>query len=264
MPDYAKTPASVSNVIALDKDRATQYITSVEVSDHTINLKNAAGATVATATLPDTVYTNATAAKDGLMAKEDKSKLDGMSNYVLPQATPEVLGGVKITTATDSDSTTVALAAAAGKAIMDTAKAAGKTLALDGTTLKLKDAGGNDLATVEIPSNYTLPVATASALGGVKIGTGISLAADGTISVSVSGGMEFKGSKPAVGDLPAADNKSGDIWLVGGKSPYAEFIWTGTAWEQLGVFDTGFDLTNLVTVDDFLGDEEFLAAVKGA
>ncbi|MEG0324359.1 MAG: hypothetical protein RR619_10210, partial [Raoultibacter sp.] len=73
MPDYSKTPASVSNVVALDKERKAIYITQVEVVDHTINLKNAAGATVATATLPDTTYTNATAAKDGLMAKEDKS-----------------------------------------------------------------------------------------------------------------------------------------------------------------------------------------------
>ncbi|MEG0758543.1 MAG: head fiber protein, partial [Raoultibacter sp.] len=229
MPDYSKTPASVSNVVALDKERKAIYITQVEVVDHTINLKNAAGATVATATLPDTTYTNATAAKDGLMAKEDKSKLDGLANYTLPQATAETLGGVKVTTATDSDSTTVVLAASAGKAIMEAAKAAGKSLELSGTTLKLKDANGNDLATVEIPSNYTLPTATSAVLGGVKIGQGLSVAADGTISVAISGGMRFMGAKATLAELPTEGNENGDIWLVGTKAPYAEYIWTGSA-----------------------------------
>ena len=42
----------------------------------------------------------ASASSDGLMSKEDKSKLDGIeagaNNYVLPTATTDVLGGVKI------------------------------------------------------------------------------------------------------------------------------------------------------------------------
>lgn len=37
-------------------------------------------------------------------------------------------------------------------------------------------------------SGYTLPKATASTLGGVKIGSGVSVSADGTISVDTSGG----------------------------------------------------------------------------
>lgn len=36
--------------------------------------------------------------------------------------------------------------------------------------------------------SYTLPTATASRLGGVKIGTGVNVASDGTISVSGGGG----------------------------------------------------------------------------
>lgn len=36
-------------------------------------------------------------------------------------------------------------------------------------------------------STYVLPVATATRLGGVKIGKGISVAADGTITASTSG-----------------------------------------------------------------------------
>lgn len=47
----------------------------------------------------DTTYNAATTLSDGLMSKEDKTKLDGIeteaNNYVLPTATAEVLGGIK-------------------------------------------------------------------------------------------------------------------------------------------------------------------------
>ena len=39
----------------------------------------------------------ATSTSDGLMSKEDKKKLDGLSNYSLPVATQDILGGVKAT-----------------------------------------------------------------------------------------------------------------------------------------------------------------------
>ena len=43
-----------------------------------------------------TIPGNATASEAGLMSAEDKTKLDGLNNYVLPEATTDVLGGVKI------------------------------------------------------------------------------------------------------------------------------------------------------------------------
>lgn len=49
----------------------------------------------------NTTYNVATAGSDGLMSSEDKAKLDGLSNYVLPEATSTTLGGVKV--ATDGD-----------------------------------------------------------------------------------------------------------------------------------------------------------------
>ena len=42
--------------------------------------------------------------------------------------------------------------------------------------------------TPTIPSAYTLPVASASVLGGVKQGTGVTIAGDGTISAAGGGG----------------------------------------------------------------------------
>ena len=44
------------------------------------------------------------------------------------------------------------------------------------------------------PTPYTLPIASATVLGGVKIGSGVSVAADGTISVSMSGYVPYTGA----------------------------------------------------------------------
>lgn len=57
-------------------------------------------------------------------------------------------------------------------------------------------------------SSYTLPVATASTLGGVKIGSGISVASDGTISASGGGSGSL-----TLQDLPIYNVKLG--WVNG-------------------------------------------------
>ena len=38
----------------------------------------------------------------------------------------------------------------------------------------------------EIPSPYSLPTASATALGGIKVGTGLAIADDGTLSINIS------------------------------------------------------------------------------
>lgn len=57
-----------------------------------------------------------------------------------------------------------------------------------GTTsdyILLRDTSGN-VKQISFPSIYTLPIASSSVLGGVKIGSGVSIAGDGTISVSTN------------------------------------------------------------------------------
>lgn len=58
-------------------------------------LQGALDAKADTSAIP-TIPGNATTSEAGLMSAEDKTKLDGLNNYVLPEATADVLGGVKV------------------------------------------------------------------------------------------------------------------------------------------------------------------------
>ena len=58
-------------------------------------LQGALDAKADTSAIP-TIPGNATTSQAGLMSAEDKTKLDGLNNYVLPEATADVLGGVKV------------------------------------------------------------------------------------------------------------------------------------------------------------------------
>ena len=58
-------------------------------------LQDALDAKADTSAIP-AIPGNATTSQAGLMSGEDKTKLDGLNNYVLPEATADVLGGVKV------------------------------------------------------------------------------------------------------------------------------------------------------------------------
>lgn len=58
-------------------------------------LSDALAAKADTSAIP-TIPGNATASAAGLMSAEDKTKLDGLQNYTLPEATADTLGGVKV------------------------------------------------------------------------------------------------------------------------------------------------------------------------
>jgi hypothetical protein len=102
-------------------------------------------------------------------------------------------------------------------------------------------------------NNYVLPAATAAALGGVKTGTGIAIAADGTISANLPGALVYRGAKdltaappatPAQGDIYLS-NKAGTIaagWTgVGGGTTTAGdmVLWDGAKWDKVGSSGTG-------------------------
>jgi len=136
---------------------------------------------------------DATTAKSGLMNPADKTKLDGLTNYILPVASASALGGVKVGANLSIDAGGVLSASASGNIPEVTTTTPGlmnpaDKVKLDGLT------------------NYTLPVASASALGGIKVGANLSIDADGILSASGSGNIAdattlAKGKVQLAGDL---------------------------------------------------------------
>lgn len=55
----------------------------------------------------------------------------------------------------------------------------------------------------------------------------------------------LKGSVDSIDALPATDNESGDIYIVGTAAPYDEYYWDGTKWELMGT--TATDISGVVT-----------------
>ena len=140
-------------------------------------------------------YQDATESDSGLMSANDKAKLNGIESganaYSLPVATDAILGGVK-------QGTNVSIGADGTLSATDTTYAAGTNVQISAqnvisATDTTYTAGTNVQISAEnvisaTDTIYTLSPATSSTLGGVKIGSGVNVAADGTISVSGGGG----------------------------------------------------------------------------
>lgn len=74
-------------------DGNTYIMANLNVSPSDNNLLKVDGDGYCSVIIP-----NATTSKEGLMSKEDKTKLDSLKNYTLPAATNNTLGGVKVPT----------------------------------------------------------------------------------------------------------------------------------------------------------------------
>jgi len=114
----------------------------------------------------------------------------GGGNYTLPTASSSTLGGVKIGSGLKINTNGVVSADVTASTLTAYAKT---------TDLSAVATSGsyNDLSNKPtIPSAYTLPNATSSTLGGVKVGSNISVS-DGTISVTKSNVTSALGYTPA-------------------------------------------------------------------
>lgn len=119
----------------------------------------------------------------------------GGGSYVLPVASSDTLGGVKI----------------------------GSGLTMSGDTLNAN------------PGGYTLPAATDSTLGGVKVGSGLTIDANGVLSVSGGTGGDMTVLKSVselpnsadTGDVVAAEIKVGTDWVYVGEGYYDTNISSG-------------------------------------
>lgn len=133
---------------------------------------------------------------------------------------------------------------------------------LDAETL----AAAKQYADTKIAENaYELPVATDTVLGGVKIGSGITKNADGTISIPAKSfktinneSIEGEGNitidlslYKVVTELPTTGIEDNKIYLVqstetvpdGELNTYVEWIHVGGKWEKMGEYKSAVDLT---------------------
>lgn len=131
----------------------------------------------------------------------------------------------------------------------------GKVDKADGMGLSANDFTDADKAKLAGLENYTLPAATADTLGGVKVGTGLTVnagvlsAAGGGTADAVEWGnilnkpdvalksdltqvYRYKGSVTNYASLPMVENVVGDVWNV--ESTGMNYAWTGENWDALG------------------------------
>jgi antigen 43 len=113
-----------------------------------------------------------------------------------------------------------------------------------GTSYKL------DYSALKTALEYTLPAATAAKIGGVKQGTNITIASDGTISANITGALVYKGTVAANAATAPAGATAGDTYIlssggalsgtgwgaIGGTTVSAGdmLLFTGTVWDHVG------------------------------
>lgn len=135
------------------------------------------------------------------------------------------------------------------------ALAGGKVDKVEGKGLSTNDFTTEDKNKLTGLENYTLPAATAETLGGVKVGSGLSII--GGVLAATGGGTadsvdwsniqnkpdvalksdltsvyRYKGSVENFASLPAQDNVTGDVWNV--ESTGMNYAWDGEKWDPLG------------------------------
>lgn len=128
-------------------------------------------------------------------------------------------------------------------------KLSGKVDKVDGMGLSANDFTDADKEKLAGLENYSLPAATADTLGGVKVGTGLTVDAgvlsaagvdwdnvfnkpDVALKSDLTQVYRYKGSVTNYASLPTAGNVAGDVWNV--EATGMNYAWTGEGWDALG------------------------------
>lgn len=155
----------------------------------------------------------------------EKTKLEGLKNYVLPAAATSTLGGVIVATTEDPVPTNTALKAdATGKAFVDwtEAPAASATvagLAKVGTGLKIGDSGAIEIDPATAPTHEVS-------------WSDIQNKPDVAVKGDLASVYKFKGSVANYAALPTEGLEVG--WVYNVEDTGMNYAWTGTEWDALG------------------------------
>lgn len=90
-----------------------------------------------------------------------------------------------------------------------------------GTSYKL------DYTALQTALAYTLPQASGTVVGGIKVGANLAIATDGTLSANLPGALIYKGTI-AANAAPPAGPTSGDVWILSSAGTI-----TGAGWGTL-------------------------------
>ena len=132
---------------------------------------------------------------------------------------------------------------------------AAKVDKVEGMALSSNDFTSEEKTKLALLQNYTLPAASAQALGGVMVGAGLEISG-GVLSTTGGGKADavdwdnvlgkpelalksdlsslyrFRGSVANFASLPEQDNAEGDVWNV--ENTGMNYAWTGSGWDALG------------------------------
>lgn len=152
--------------------------------------------------------------------------------YVLPIASANTLGGIKIGENLTIDENGVVSAEAGGDSItvLDT------QAEYDALSTEEKESGAYVVLEGTVPGEsggYTLPKASTTELGGVKVGIGLSIASDGTLSSNSA-------------NVYSTDETVIGTWIDG--KPLYRKVYAGTYTERIAV-DTWVELVDLTGLD---------------
>lgn len=161
-------------------------------------------------------YSAATTSANGLMSSTDKAKLDGIE----AGATAVTVDSAMSSTSENPVQNKVVYTALAGKVDTETGKGLSSNDYTDTEKTKLSGIEAN-------ANNYTLPAATTSALGGVKVGANLAVDANGEISGNYSNATTSAAGLMSAADKTALDAKpnvyvqstqpsglkAGDLWF---------------------------------------------------
>ena len=127
----------------------------------------------------------------------------------------------------------------------------------NGQVLTSTGSGGLSWTTIA-PGNYTLPMASPTVLGGIKIGTGLSIDAGGVVTVATGGSVGLQARQSFSGTTTSlADNATGNLNITAYKAYTLLKIETDAdAWVRVYTDDAArqFDALRSEGQDPFPGD----------